>query len=264
MTIYITINLINYKIYIGQDSYDNPNYLGSGKILKNAIALYGKENFKKGILYRCSSKEEMNEKEKYYIKLFNSTNLEIGYNIHPGGNAARNPSKLHGKKNHFYGKKHSPEVVEIIRKANIGNKNAKGHTKTPEGIEKIRRTHFGKKQSIEHAKKSANSRKGIKMPDHVKEILKKVNTGKPLTQETKDKLSLSMRGRTPINKNKPHYGFRKIFSLSDKLLIYIMFTINKMKISDIRRYFNVSITPIYKVLDELNLKHIKSIKQNNN
>jgi hypothetical protein len=263
MIIYITINLINYKIYIGQDSHDNPSYLGSGKILKNAIKLHGKENFKKGILCRCSSKEEMNEKEKYYIKLFNSTDLDIGYNIHPGGNAAHNPAKLHGKNNPFYRKEHSPEVIETIRKANIGNKNAKGHIKTPKGREKIRQTHLGKKQSTEHAKKSAESRKGIKMPDHVKEILKKINTGRPLLQETKNKLSLSMKGRKPINKNKPHYGFRKLFSISDKLLIYIMFTIDNMKMSEICKYFNVSTTPLYKVLDELNLKSIKSIKQNN-
>ena len=44
--IYKTTNLITGKIYVGQDSRDNPQYLGSGIILSYAIKKYGKENFK--------------------------------------------------------------------------------------------------------------------------------------------------------------------------------------------------------------------------
>ena len=47
MIIYKTTNLVNKKIYIGQDSKNNPEYLGSGAIVKKAIKKYGKENFKK-------------------------------------------------------------------------------------------------------------------------------------------------------------------------------------------------------------------------
>ena len=36
MIIYKTINLITGKIYIGQDSKNNPNYLGSGKYIKRS------------------------------------------------------------------------------------------------------------------------------------------------------------------------------------------------------------------------------------
>ena len=43
MIIYKTINKINNKIYVGQDSKNNYNYLGSGKILKKAINKYNKE-----------------------------------------------------------------------------------------------------------------------------------------------------------------------------------------------------------------------------
>ena len=49
MIIYKTTNLVNGKIYIGQDSNNNPNYLGSGKLLKYAISKYGIENFKLSI-----------------------------------------------------------------------------------------------------------------------------------------------------------------------------------------------------------------------
>jgi hypothetical protein len=50
MIIYKTTNIVNGKIYIGQDKYDNPNYLGSGKILQLSFQKYGIENFRKEIL----------------------------------------------------------------------------------------------------------------------------------------------------------------------------------------------------------------------
>ena len=44
MVIYKTTNMINGKIYIGQDIKNNPKYLGSGKILKLSIRKYGRFN----------------------------------------------------------------------------------------------------------------------------------------------------------------------------------------------------------------------------
>ena len=54
MIIYKTTNLVNGKIYIGKDSKNNPNYLGSGNLLKKALIKYGKENFKFYPLYSSS------------------------------------------------------------------------------------------------------------------------------------------------------------------------------------------------------------------
>ena len=53
MIIYKTTKLINGKFYIGQDSYNNPNYVGSGFILLKAIKKYGRHNFEKIILESC-------------------------------------------------------------------------------------------------------------------------------------------------------------------------------------------------------------------
>jgi group I intron endonuclease len=108
MIIYKTTNLINGKIYIGQDSKNNPEYLGSGTIIKRAINKYGKENFKKEILDICLDKEELDIKEIYWIKELKS--IENGYNISSGGNGC-------------LGCKQSDETKEKRRLKNIGDKN---------------------------------------------------------------------------------------------------------------------------------------------
>jgi group I intron endonuclease len=83
MIIYKTTNLINGKIYIGQDSKNNPEYFGSGILLNRAIEKYGKENFIKEILEQCSTKDELNIREKYWINYYDAKNN--GYNIADGG-----------------------------------------------------------------------------------------------------------------------------------------------------------------------------------
>lgn len=87
MIIYKTINLLNGKVYVGKDEKNNPNYYGSGKILKRSIVKYGLENFKKEILDECDNRNELNLKEKYWIKFLNTKNN--GYNLTDGGTGGR-------------------------------------------------------------------------------------------------------------------------------------------------------------------------------
>lgn len=84
--IYLTTNLLTGKKYIGQHrtTEENDNYLGSGKILKEAIAKYGKSNFKKEILEYCAD-DELNEKECYYIQKYNALESDEFYNLTEGG-----------------------------------------------------------------------------------------------------------------------------------------------------------------------------------
>jgi group I intron endonuclease len=139
MIIYKTTNLINGKIYIGKDSNNNPNYYGSGVNLIKAIKKYGKENFVKEILEYCvGTKQDLNEMEIHWIKLLNSLDKKIGYNIAPGGEGGvgsnkpkseehrKNISKYHadvsGEKNPMFGRKHTDEVKDLIRSKHIGMK----------------------------------------------------------------------------------------------------------------------------------------------
>lgn len=84
--VYKTTNLVNGKIYIGQhQTYDlNDGYLGSGILIQRAIEKYGEENFKREILFECSSVEEMNAKE---AELVNEEFLKRDdvYNLKQGG-----------------------------------------------------------------------------------------------------------------------------------------------------------------------------------
>lgn len=85
--IYKTTNLINGKIYIGQKQSQRfvENYKGSGKLIKAALLKYGNENFICEILEWCENKQQLNEREKFYIALYNSRDFDIGYNISKGG-----------------------------------------------------------------------------------------------------------------------------------------------------------------------------------
>jgi len=85
MVIYKTTNKINGKIYVGQDQKNNPKYLGSGFILKKALKKYGRDNFIKETLEVCSSKLQLDEREKYWIAFLHATDKSIGYNVATGG-----------------------------------------------------------------------------------------------------------------------------------------------------------------------------------
>lgn len=81
MIIYLTTNKVNNKKYIGMDSNNNPKYLGSGSLLLKSIKKYGKENFTKEILEYCDSREEMEERETYWIHKYNSLKDPNFYNL---------------------------------------------------------------------------------------------------------------------------------------------------------------------------------------
>lgn len=82
--VYEIKNNLNGKVYIGQYSGSNfEDYFGSGKLIKAAIQKYGLKNFTKSVLEECESKEELNDREIYWISEKNSK--EEGYNLTGGG-----------------------------------------------------------------------------------------------------------------------------------------------------------------------------------
>lgn len=174
MVIYKTINLINKKIYVGQDLNNNPKYLGSGLLLNRAIKKYGKHNFKKEILEYCKSKDDLNNREIYWIDNLNAINE--GYNITKGGSGGDVIS------NH----PNSKQIKEKLRKSLKWSDDRRKKQKLKGKDNPM----FGKTHSVETRKK-IGSREYAKGEDHYA-------YGKTMSDETKKKLSVA-------NKGKPGY-----------------------------------------------------------
>lgn len=122
MYIYLTINIINGKTYIGKrqkSSKESKNYLGSGIRLTNAINKYGKENFKKFIIDENLnySKEELSNLEKEYI-----SNLKPDYNISLGGEGGDNFTNNLNKNEIIRKIKENHQAPEYRKNASIKSK----------------------------------------------------------------------------------------------------------------------------------------------
>lgn len=112
--IYKTTNKKNGKFYIGAHSTNNINddYLGSGVALKRAIKKYGKDNFKKEIMFICETKEEM-----FYLeeKLVDPDN-PLSYNMRKGGKGGWEHVDTSGENNPMKRPEVVKKVVENCRK----------------------------------------------------------------------------------------------------------------------------------------------------
>lgn len=86
--VYVTVNTINNRKYVGQhkaEEYDE-SYLGSGKILRNAIKKYGRDAFVQYFVCSAESKEELDRKERWCIDFYKQELGRQCYNIANGGN----------------------------------------------------------------------------------------------------------------------------------------------------------------------------------
>ena len=160
--IYLTTNLINNKKYIGQHkaSQFDTKYKGSGKILSKAIKKYGFDNFKTEILYECSSKEELDSKEKYYILLYNADLSSDFYNITPGGSGGMQKGLIavnNGEHKKLINKEDLQTYLDIGYK--LG-----GLPQTKEVVQHRISFLKGRKASKETRLKLSKSLKGLKPP----------------------------------------------------------------------------------------------------
>ena len=104
--IYIIKNNVNGKIYIGKSidiekrwkehiRHSKDEYSKSKPAIHRAINKYGKDSFSFSVLEECSI-EQLNEREKYYIKKYNSNDKNTGYNFTEGGDGG---PIMYGSKN---------------------------------------------------------------------------------------------------------------------------------------------------------------------
>jgi len=182
--IYKVTNLINGKYYIGKHKTVNLNdgYMGSGKLIKRAIAKYGIENFRKDVIRFCENEQEMNDREKELVVVNETT-----YNLCPGGHGGFG----------YINKNITAEQKQI-------------HKARKSFLDKVRNDSDFRSKFIERCQKSAkdpiaklNRKLGIR-----KSLLKKGHgnwLGKQHTDETKEKMSHSHRGKHVGVKNS-QYG----------------------------------------------------------
>lgn len=174
-TIYKITNIKTGKVYIGKTTKSlnyrlqgHINNAGKGNNFKLSLAIrkYGKENFIIKPIDFAETRDELNEKEVYYISEYKS--LEDGYNMTIGGEGGNtyidksdeemktisekistalrknngNHGQFVGPKNGMYGKHQTPEAKEKISKASKGRKFSKEHNRKISEYYKGRKKHY--------------------------------------------------------------------------------------------------------------------------
>lgn len=152
--IYITTNLITGKKYLGKHkaAQFDPTYKGSGKVLRQAIAKEGWDQFECHVLpalaempTECRTEEELNQAEEFYIDYYNCVLSEEFYNLKPGG-LGKSVAGVRYIYKEGQAKKVLPEELdEWLAQGWI----LKGPDQTPETIAKRAASHRGIKQSAE-------------------------------------------------------------------------------------------------------------------
>lgn len=136
MIIYAITNLINGKLYIGKDSRGHDKRWKShrnllkrnvhpNQHLQNAWNKYGYASWEVSVIDEAATIQELNTKETYYIKLYNTTNSQFGYNKTTGGeeNHISDETRQKLKDNnahHWKGKKFSDEHCQKISNSKLG------------------------------------------------------------------------------------------------------------------------------------------------
>lgn len=165
MVVYIIKNKTNKKFYIGQTRnelrkrwHDHVGAANRGSLapIHQAIRKYGVDNFAIEVLVKCSSLEELNNKEIEYI-----ANLKPSYNIHHGGNTS-------------FTEEHSKRVRDAMSRPDVREKILK--TKTDPKINaKLRKALKEKVHSNKNTVKQMIAG-GMQFAKKIKAI--NINTGK--------------------------------------------------------------------------------------
>lgn len=162
--IYKITCLINNKCYVGQHrkSTFDENYWGSSKNkdFKEDFRLYGKENFKREVLYWANSQEDLNEKEMDFIISENALTSKGGYNLWLNRSQYDWNSEAREK---FYNIVHSPEYREKQRKLSTGRKLSKeSRKKLSQSLKNSQKHHEAVRKATSNPEYKKNMSKSIK------------------------------------------------------------------------------------------------------
>jgi group I intron endonuclease len=188
MIIYKVTNSINDKIYVGKTTKSLEERMKhhfchkkSNTVFHRAINKYGKESFKYEVLERCKIAEELSEREKYWIKYYNSI-LPNGYNMTVGGEGTQEYILNEARK----------KINKIISQK-LKEKYKNGFS--PKGMK-------GKHHTIEARQKMSLAQK---------------NKPRRWSSEDKKRISEQQKGRIPWNKNLTKETDERIKKSSEKI-----------------------------------------------
>jgi group I intron endonuclease len=143
--VYIVTNIINGKRYVGSSrkSQIDENYYGSGKLIKNALKKYGKENFTRDILWQGEGNAR--DVESYWLEYFDASSNPMFYNMtnDARGNNLHKESTKRTVSEKLTGTKRSKESRRKMSQARKGKPNPNGGGK---GISKpgVSNSHKGR------------------------------------------------------------------------------------------------------------------------
>lgn len=211
MCIYLRTNKINGKKYVGQAvDFDRREYewkhakYYAGPLINRARGKYKIDDFKSEILRECQTQEELNQWEQYYIKKLN-TKYPNGYNLTDGGEGTT-------------GFRHSEEARKKISQAQIGRQSPnKGKHLSEETKNKLSESLKGKTPWNRGLKgMQAAWNKGKHLSEDHKRILSEARTKTQMTDEWRNKISASMKGKTPKSAKPPKKVYQ--YTLDGKLV----------------------------------------------
>ena len=186
-TVYLRTNKVNGKQYVGQtkdwkgreSDWKVLSARYANKVITDDRERYGLDNWSSEILAIVETQEEAWELEQKYIKELN-TRFPNGYNFSNGGKDQT-------------GTKHTEETRKRMSEAHIGKPNPKSGE-----------ARKGRVLSAEWKSKISESLKGRKISDEQIELLRKINTGRHHSEETKRKIGEHFKGKTSWMKGKHH------------------------------------------------------------
>ena len=242
MYVYIITNKVNNKKYIGLSINKNQSfrdtYYGSGKLVKQAIQKYGKENFIKEIIKEFDNEDDCRNYERLLIKDYNAVDDPMFYNLAPGGYGGASKGRIvtdetrekirlkNSGENHYFAK------MEPEMKKEFSDKMSILKTGVPQSNETLEK----RSKSV---KENWDSR-SIEERREIADKIRKSSMGKEIKPATREKLS-------KINAKLTKEDVVKIHNLSK---------IENLTYSEIGKIYGINESSVWGIVNKVSYKWV--------
>jgi group I intron endonuclease len=242
MYVYIITNKVNNKKYIGLSINKNESfrdtYYGSGKLIKQAILKYGKDNFIKEIMKEFDNEDDCRNYERLLIKNYNAVDDPMFYNLAPGGYGGASKGHIvteetrekirlsNSGENHYFVKMEPEMKKKFSDRMSILKTGVSQSTETLEKRSKSVKENWDSR-SIEERKEIANK-------------ISKSSMGKEIKSKTREKLS-------KINARLTKEDVIKIHNLSK---------VENLTYSEIGKIYSINESSVWGIVNKVSYKWV--------